>query len=109
MKTSNKTYQIKCKSNLDRNVWIKSLIHFINLARESSKIIEINRKISQIKNDQFKLETRNTIFEKEIIQEDRERMFKSFELLREKHYEFFKHDNSDRIANFFQNMGMIEI
>ena len=38
IKTTNKAYAIRCKSSLDRNVWIKSLIHFTNLAKERNII-----------------------------------------------------------------------
>ena len=105
LSTSNKTYKIKCKSDLDLNVWIKSLIHFTNLAKEGSIIIDINRRISQIKTFQFETETRSSIFDKSIILDDKEKMFNSFDLLLQKHKKFFNCERSEAIAKFLKDIG----
>lgn len=88
-------------------MWIKSLIHFTNLAKESSIIIDLNRRISQIKCYEFETETRNSIFDKSIVLEDKAKMFRSFELLLQKHQKFFNHENSENMAKFFKSTGKL--
>lgn len=77
------------------------------MAKESSIIIDINRRISQIKCYEFETETRNSIFDKSIVLEDKAKMYKSFELLLQKHEKFFNHKNSENMGKFFKSIGIL--
>jgi hypothetical protein len=80
-------------------------LHFTNLAKENSIIIDLNRRISSIRSHQFETETRNSIFDKSIVLEDKEKMMKNFEVLLKKHDKFFNHPSSMEISRFLKNIG----
>lgn len=108
LKTKNKSYKIECKSNLDRNVWIKSLIHFTNLAKERNKIHSLNKQIERVQCLKFEQMTKHTLLDIKATILDMERVKADLKVLKEHGAEFLeKKEQAKPICKFLWDISQI--
>jgi hypothetical protein len=86
--TSSEIYTIKCNSDLDWDLWIKSLIHSTNLAKESFIIKDINKKIELNQTFLFEISSKNSICDTNFVFADRRQLDRAFSIF-EKYPESF--------------------
>jgi hypothetical protein len=87
--TASETYTIKCNSDLDWDLWIKSLIHSTNLAKESFIIKDIRKKIENNQTFLFDLSSKNSICDINYIIEDRKQLDRCFSIFDDFGRKFF--------------------
>lgn len=81
LNTASETYTIKCNSDLDYDLWINSLIHCTNLAKESNILKERNKKIEQVQSFLFELSSKNSIFDTNFVLADRRQLERAFDVI----------------------------
>ena len=81
LNTASETYTIKCNSDLDYDLWINSLIHSTNLAKEANILKERNKKIEQVQMFLFDLASKNSIFDSHFVLADRRQLDRAFSII----------------------------
>lgn len=89
LNTASETYTIKCNSDLDYDLWINSLIHCTNLAKESNILKERNKKIEQVQSFLFELSSKNSIFDTQFVMADRRQLERAFDVIEAHCNDFF--------------------
>lgn len=87
--TASETYTIKCNSDLDYDLWINSLIHSTNLAKEANILKERSKKIEQVQTFLFDLASKNSIFDSHFVLADRRQLERAFTTIEENIESFF--------------------
>lgn len=87
--TASEKYTIKCNSDLDYDLWINSLIHSTNLAKEANILKERSKKIEQVQTFLFDLISKNSIFDSQFVLSDRRQLDRAFSIIEENIESFF--------------------
>lgn len=88
IRTSSDVYTIKCNTELDWDLWIKSLIHATNLAKESSFISDISKKIEQVQFFLNEIANKNIICDQVYILEGKQQLRRALRLFEDNQARF---------------------
>lgn len=89
LNTASETYTIKCNSDLDYDLWINSLIHSTNLAKEANILKERSKKIELVQTFLFDLASKNSIFDSQFVLADRRQLERAFSIIGQNLESFF--------------------
>lgn len=88
-------------------MWINSLIHSTNLAKEANILKERSKKIEQVQTFLFDLASKNSIFDSQFVLTDRRQLERAFTIIEEHLESFFTHAETNHSTQNGQSKQVI--
>ena len=102
LKTSTKMNMIKCKSELDKKVWLSALLHRSTVAKEYALISDLDKNIIDMQTLNLDNIKKNSVIEREKLLKSYAKVEKIFKILENNAYDLFP--RSKNPINFLINL-----